>query len=189
MPRPPILPTIDWKNIFDTALDFNAWLAAEGREDRDEKMRQLIDDFHMRTHEEGMLRALARPVYVIAIAENWCGDVIRHVPVLQKMADIAPNIHIRYIKREQNKEIFARFLTNGGEAIPKFIFLSSEWVECGNWGPMPSRCRELVARGRACGDIAAARKKVAAHYEADPECREVFAELLQLIDIASTMSV
>jgi hypothetical protein len=82
--------------------------------------------------------------------------------------------------------LFARFLTNGGEAIPKFIFLSDRFVECGNWGPMPENCKELIARGKACGDVATARKKVSAFYEQGSACREVVSELLRLVDIASS---
>jgi len=82
--------------------------------------------------------------------------------------------------------VFARFLTNGGEAIPKFVFLSGEFVECGNWGPMPAACRELIARGKASGDGATARQKVAALYAADDRKREVVNELLDRIDVASS---
>jgi hypothetical protein len=94
---------------------------------------------------------------------------------------------VRFISRQQWPDVFARFLTNGGEAIPKFIFLSDAFVECGNWGPMPGPCRELVARGKACGNVAAARKKVSGFYEADGNRRMVVSELLELIDIAVSL--
>jgi hypothetical protein len=101
------------------------------------------------------------------------------------MAEAAPMLKVRIIARQQWPEVFVRFLTNGGEAIPKFIFLSDRFVECGHWGPMPEACRELIARGKACGDVAAARKKVAALYEADGNRREVVRELLRLVDVAA----
>jgi hypothetical protein len=106
--------------------------------------------------------------------------------VLQRLAEAAPKLKVRFISRQQWPDVFARFLTNGGEAIPKFIFLSDQFVECGNWGPMPGPCRELIARGKACGNVAAARKMVSGFYEADGNRRMVVSELLQLIDIAVT---
>jgi hypothetical protein len=132
----------------------------------------------------GYLAALPRLVHVVAIAEDWCGDVVRHVPVLQRLAEAGPLLKVRYISREQHPEVFLRFLTNGGEAIPKFIFLSDRFVECGSWGPMPDACRELIARGKACGDVATARKKISARYELDANRREVVTELLHLVDVA-----
>ncbi len=186
MPRPATLPGIDWQAVSDSGLSYPEWLAtAESAEQRDlmEAQRQGLV---LEPMTAGALAALPRRVHVVAVAEDWCGDVVRHVPVLQRMAEAAPNLRIRYITREQHPAVFIRFLTNGGEAIPKFIFLSDRFVECGSWGPMPESCRELIARGKACGNVGAARKKVAARYEADGNRREVVGELLGLIDIAAS---
>ena len=51
---------------------------------------------------------------------------------------------------------------------------------------MRETCKELIARGKACGDVAAARRKVSALYEADSNRRMVVSELLKLLDIASS---
>jgi hypothetical protein len=131
------------------------------------------------------LAALRRPVHVVAIAEDWCGDVARHVPALRAMEEASEQLRVRYITREQYLDVFTRYLTNGGEAIPKFIFLNDKFVECGNWGPMPAACRTLIARGKACGDVGTARKLVAAAYEADPDLRIVVDELYALVELAS----
>jgi hypothetical protein len=180
------LPVIDWKAVFDSGLDYTAWLAAaEAAEQRDKLVAQH-QALSLEPPVAGYLAALPRPIHVVAIAEDWCGDVVRHAPVLQRMAEASPMLKVRYIGREQHPQVFARFLTNGGEAIPKFIFLSDRFVECGSWGPMPEGCRELIARGKACGNVAAARKKVSARYEQDTQCREVVSELLKLVDIAAS---
>jgi hypothetical protein len=184
MPRPATLPLIDWKAVFDSGLTYTAWLAAAESAEQRVQIEAQRTALALDPQVAGFMAALPRPVHVVAIAEDWCGDVVRHAPVLQRLAEAGSNLKVRYLSREQHPEVFARFLTNGGEAIPKFIFLSDRLVECGNWGPMPNSCKELIARGKACGDVAAARKKVAARYQQDPVCREVVAELLQLVDIA-----
>ena len=184
MPRPPVLPILDWKAIFASGKPFDAWLdAVESPQNRD-AMRQALADQALEPHLAAALGALPRPVYVVVIAEDWCGDVRRHVPVLERLAHAAPMLEVRYITREQHKDVFVRFLTNGGEAIPKFVFLSDQFVECGNWGPMPAADRVLIARGKACGDVGGARKKVGLSYQADAERRIVVDELVDLIEIA-----
>ena len=186
MPRPATLAVIDWKAVFESGLEYSARLAvAESPELRD-TMEALRQALVLEAPVVGFLGALPRPVHVVAIAEDWCGDVVRHVPVLQRLAEAAPALTVRYISREQHLEVFVRFLTNGGEAIPKLIFLSDRFVECGNWGPMPEACRELISRGKACGDVGAARKKVAALYDADSNRCEVVRELTRLLDIATS---
>ncbi|WLT33448.1 thioredoxin family protein [Geothrix sp. PMB-07] len=184
MPRPATLPVIDWKAIFDSGLGYQAWLdAAESGDQRDKIEAQRLA-LNLDKPVAAYLAALPRPVHVVAIAEDWCGDVVRHAPVLERMAEAGPALKVRYISREQHPHVFVRFLTNGGEAIPKFIFLSERFVECGSWGPMPERCKELIARGKACGDVAAARKKVSGLYELDSTRREVVEELLHLVEVA-----
>jgi len=186
MPRPATLPLIDWKAVLESGLDYAAWLAAAESTEQRDKLEAQRTALALDPQVAGFMAALPRPVHVVAIAEDWCGDVVRHAPVLQRLAEAGPSLKVRYLSREQHPEVFARFLTNGGEAIPKFIFLSDRFVECGNWGPMPESCRELIARGKACGDVAAARKKVSVRYEQDTACREVVTELLRLVDIAAS---
>jgi thiol-disulfide isomerase/thioredoxin len=186
MPRPPVLPTIDWKKVFESGKEYADWLASGESPENSDRMEALRQGLALEPDAVEQLGALDRPVHVVVIAETWCGDVVRHVPVLQGLAEAAPNMNVRYISREQHPDVFVRFLTNGGEAIPKFVFLSDTFVECGNWGPMPDACREIIARGKACGDVGAARAKVSALYEADSDLHVVATELLHLIEIASS---
>lgn len=184
MPRPPVLPVIEWKKVFDSGTDYHAWIAGAENKDHAASMEKARKDQRLEPQTAALLGALPRPVHVVAIAEDWCGDVVRHVPVLQRLSEAAPQLKVRFITRQQHPDVFVRFLTNGGEAIPKFIFLSEHFTECGSWGPMPGECRELISRGKACGDVAAARRKVSALYEMDAEKRTVVNELLHLIDTA-----
>lgn len=187
MPRPPVLPTIDWKKVFDSGIDYAAWIAQREVPENCDQMEALRKEVSIPPHTAAYLKGLARSVHVVAIAEDWCGDVVRHVPVLRAIEEQASNLAVRFITREQYPDVFVRFLTNGGEAIPKFVFLSDKFVECGNWGPMPDACRELVARGKACGDVGAGRKKVGAMYDANIDRPWAIRELVNLIDIASTV--
>jgi hypothetical protein len=188
MPRPPILPRIVWGDVFERGLVFEDWLDAAESADQVLAITEALTAQKLEPQEEALLQYLCRPVLVVAFAEDWCGDVVRHVPVLQSLADASGMLHVRYVTRAQHPDVFARFLTNGGEAVPKFIFLSEHYVECGQWGPMPEECRRLIARGKACGDVGAARKKVAALYGADPDKQVVVRELLALAETAAAVA-
>lgn len=185
MPKPPLLRPIDWEEVLRSGKEFDAWLAAAESEENREKMAAALAGLALEADIAAGLKTLKRTVSVVAIAEDWCGDVVRHVPALEAMARATDKLHVRFVTREQYLDVFTRFLTNGGEAIPKFIFINDQYVECGNWGPMPAECRRLIARGKACGDLAAARKLVSAAYDADPELKVVVRELYELVQIAS----
>lgn len=185
MPRPPILPTLDWAAILNASQDFDAWIAAADSGEQAERMRGAVDQQEFSPHHAAALAAVDRAVHVLAFAEDWCGDVVRHVPVLEKMARAQPHLDVRYCSRAEQPAAFARFLTNGGEAVPKFVFLSEDFVECGNWGPMPDPLRDVISRGKACGKVGAAREITSRMYAADPARTEVVAELLDRIAIAA----
>lgn len=189
MPRPPILPVLDWEGIFEKGRNYPTWLSEVENANNVEKMETKRNSIDLEPKAEEFLKNLSVPVYVIAIAEGWCGDVVRHVPALEKIALKCENLQTKYIYREEAKEVFIRFLTNGGEAIPKFVFLSKDFVECGSWGPMSSSCREWIARGKVAGNLGAARVKVGENYKSDSHRKEVISELIELIDIASTTEI
>ena len=189
MPQPPILPLIDWRAQFAAGLAWRPWLDGAGKPEHRTELLGSYGGFHPLAESVERLRALGRAVHVVAIAESWCGDVRRHIPVLQKLADAGGPVQVRYLTRQHDLGVFARLLTNGGEAIPKAVFLSADFVETGNWGPMPEPGRRLIAQGKAANDLAGARALVAAQYAADPQRRGAEAEILDRIAIAATGAI
>ena len=189
MPMPPLLPLLDWEAIFHKGLEWSAWLNIAGKPANREALEKTLTEIVLEPSVRAFVANLPGKVQVVAIAEDWCGDVRRHAPVLQALAAVGDRLQVRYVSREIGADAFLRHLTNGGEAIPKFVFLSERFVESGNWGPMPSAERRIVARGKAAGDIAGARALVAARYAADPKKLDVLRELLDLVDVASTVAV
>src|ERR1043165_972408 len=186
MPRIPILSFIDWRRLVDDGLPWNTWLDTADKPEHRAELVASYERFVPSREAVRAVRALAQPVHALAIAEPWCGDVRRHIPVLQHLADQGDRLTVRYVGRHQALDAFERHLTNGGEAIPKVVFLNPRFVETGNWGPMPGGGRRLIARGKAANDLANARRLVKELYDADPERREVERELLDRLDIAAT---
>lgn len=185
MPKPPIIPALDWKKIFASAKTFDDWIQEGEKPENREKMVERRRSLELDDALANRLAAVGRDANVLVIAEDWCPDVVRHVPCLVKLADACGKVHVRFLDRERGADVLERFLTVGGEAIPKFVVLNDDFVECGEWGPMEREGRRLIARGKACGDLKAARKKVFERYENDPECREAFEELIELVETAS----
>jgi len=185
MPRPPLLAAIDWPALFATALSWEAWLEAAEKPEHREILGEARHKLPLSEAARNRLAKIGKKVHVLAIAETWCGDVRRHAPALQRLADATDRIEVRFIARGNALDVFQRYLTNGGEAIPKFIFLSDRFVETGNWGPMSRGARRLVARGKASGFYPESRKLVAERYAADTERSEEISEILEEIELAA----
>ena len=73
----------------------------------------------------------------LVVTEGWCGDAAQNLPFLNKMAELNPNIDLRFVVRDENLPLIDAFLTNGGRSIPKLIALDSELSVLGTWGPRP----------------------------------------------------
>lgn len=185
MPRLPILPVPDREAIFENGKTWEDWVANPDEARQGEKIMQLYNDIQLSSDVVARLSSLDEPVRIIAIAETWCGDVIKQVPLLIRMVEATNGkAQVRFISREDNPDYFARFLTNGGEAIPKFVFCNETFTEVGNYGPMPSTPRRYIAMGKSIGDVGAARKLVGQFYEKDGY-KESITELLELFEIAA----
>ena len=129
MPRPPILEVLNWEEVYNSGLSFSDWLAIAESEEKRENMRSKSEEVVPPAKVLERLEKLNNPAYVVAIAEDWCGDVVRHVPALEALNSRSDKVNVCYVSREQHRDVFVRFLTNGGEAIPKFVFLNKDF--CG----------------------------------------------------------
>ena len=85
----------------------------------------------------------------LVIAESWCGDAAQNVPVMQKMAEVNPNINLRVILRDENPDLMNRYLTNGGKSIPILICLDENLNELGTWGPRPAVLQDWLKKEKA----------------------------------------
>ena len=63
------------------------------------------------------------PARVLALAEDWCPDVFRGLPVMARIAEAA-GMELRVFSRDQNIDIMNEFLHQGKhQSIPVFVLL------------------------------------------------------------------
>src|SRR5690242_4873259 len=88
-------------------------------------------------------RSLNGPIHVLALAEDWCGDVIANLPVLGKLARDAGTLDLRIFLRDQNKDLMQRYLNQGKyESIPVFAFFDDAFEEIGVFIERPASVTE-----------------------------------------------
>lgn len=72
----------------------------------------------------------------LIIAADWCGDVVRNVPVLLKLMEAA-HVDTRMLIMEEHLDVMDRFLTLGGRSIPVVLLLNASGDVLAKWGPRP----------------------------------------------------
>ncbi len=109
------------------------------------RMRRLDKTTRLSPETLEKLEKIVEPQLWLVITEAWCGDAAQIVPVMNKMAEVQPNITLRFILRDENLEVMDAFLTNGGRSIPKLIVTVGENNEVvKSWGPRPTEVQEIV---------------------------------------------
>jgi hypothetical protein len=137
---------LDFRKYWDKALPFDSFLASCNAE-------------HCALW-EGIYKLARVPDWAVAavpanagrkllvIAEDWCGDASNTVPIIAKLADMAPGLQLRVIPRDENPELMDQYLTNGSRSIPIVIVLGEDFEEIGHWGPRPTQLQSWVMANR-----------------------------------------
>jgi thiol-disulfide isomerase/thioredoxin len=103
------------------------------------RMEGFYDNFQVKTEEAAALKKLAEnpdgPAKMLVLCEDWCGDVVRGLPVLARLAE-ATGLEMRVFPRDEHQDIMNEFLKNGEwMSIPTAVFYTRDhryichWIE------------------------------------------------------------
>ena len=103
------------------------------------RMEEYYGNFQVTPEETRALRDLAQradgPTSMLVLCEDWCGDVVRGLPVLARIAE-AGGLEMRVFPRDEHHDIMNEFLKNGQwMSIPTAVFYSRDhqyichWIE------------------------------------------------------------
>ena len=130
---------------FESGMTYDAYKAQMTR--NREQVEQNEKDVQLKPEDVQALRALPRPVNVMALAEDWCGDVVANIPVLGKLAEASDgklNVRIHLRDQEPGSQIMDQYLNKGQfKSIPTLIFLDGEFNEVGVWVERPDSVTAL----------------------------------------------
>lgn len=83
----------------------------------------------------GLVASEGGPARMMVIGEDWCGDVVRELPVLARVAEAA-GLELRIFPRDENHDIMNEFLKEGKYmSIPVAVFYDQgheyicHWIE------------------------------------------------------------
>lgn len=81
---------------------------------------------------------LPRPVDVLVLAEDWCGDVIDNLPILGRIAAESGTLNLRVFLRDKHPDLMDQYLNNGQfRSIPAFVFFDEHFDELGRFIERP----------------------------------------------------
>ncbi|GAC1659192.1 MAG: hypothetical protein NVS4B3_27170 [Gemmatimonadaceae bacterium] len=108
-------------------------------------MAALAKLAHVPTDVVERVRGLGGHWHLLVLVEGWGGEAINSLPVLAKQADLAENLDLRALSRDDNPDLMASQLSpTGAAAIPVVLLLDNGYVERGWWGSRPAELQHWV---------------------------------------------
>src|SRR5947207_105325 len=95
-------------------------------------------------------KRLPRPLNVLVIGEDWCGDVVANMPIIARLAKESGKLNLRVFARDQHLDLMDQYLQRGKyRSIPVFVFFDDDFKEIGRFQERPDSVTELRAEKRA----------------------------------------
>ena len=130
---------------FDSGLTYDAYKAQMTR--NQEQVEQNEKDLQLNSDDVKAIQNLPGRLNVLALAEDWCGDVVANLPVLGKLAQESNGkLNVRVLLRDQDPgaKVMDEHLNKGQyKSIPTVIFLDSDFNEVGVWVERPESVTKL----------------------------------------------
>ncbi|GAC1316058.1 MAG: hypothetical protein NVSMB2_08490 [Chloroflexota bacterium] len=132
---------------FEAGMTYDAYKAqmTRNREQVDQNEKEL----QLKSEDVQAFQGLPRPLNVLALAEDWCGDVIANLPILGKLAAASNGkLNLKILLRDgtPGTTVMDEHLKDGQyKSIPTVIFMDESYNELGVWIERPgsvTRMRE-----------------------------------------------
>lgn len=149
-----------------------------------QRMNRLDKQITLKESLKNKLENLDSEWIWLVITEGWCGDAAQNIPAINKMAEVSPNIELKFILRDENPEIMDQYLTDGSRSIPKLVCLDAESLEeVGTWGPRPHSIQEKAMQWKDDPEVSKEEWAEKLHkWYADNQTEEQQEEFEQLIE-------
>ena len=105
-----------------------------------EQLEQNERTLQLQADDLNAFKSLPRALNVLALGEDWCGDVIANLPILGRIANESGKLNVRVLLRdtEPGNTVMNQYLNRGEfRSIPVFVFLDEGFKDRGHWIERP----------------------------------------------------
>jgi thiol-disulfide isomerase/thioredoxin len=136
-------------DLFEQALPYDSYLARFGTPPDKARWDRIRSSVTLTDAQQELLRSFKRQTNLLVLAGAWCGDCAAQCPILERFAEAAPVLRIRYLDRDAYPEVQKELQINGGNRVPVVVFFSEDGYEVARYGE-----RTLAAYRRMAAEIA-----------------------------------
>jgi hypothetical protein len=181
----------DYRNLVAQLVEQNSTTGADKTEAlanytmlNDKRMKRWDKTVKVSPEAASKIKNYSKKITWLVISESWCGDAAHILPVINKVAELNPNISFNLVLRDENLELMDAFLTNGGRSIPKLVMIDDASQKVLNtFGPRPTIVTEMVENYKALhGTLTSEFKEELQHWYNKDKGQSTIEDLLNLLD-------
>lgn len=126
-----------WEKHYNMALSYEEYLKTDP-----EKAKRWID-FEPRApdlkeEQKNRLQGYDREINILIYSGIWCGDCVRQVPIIKKIAEAAgEKVNFKIIERETSLDLMDELRIVGASRVPRIVFLTEDFWEIHRAGDRP----------------------------------------------------
>jgi thiol-disulfide isomerase/thioredoxin len=171
-----------WRGHFEKADSYDAYLELSEPVyvSRWKEMEAALPG--LTAEQKERLTGYNRCFNVLVYCSDWCGDCVRQMPMLNKIADaVGPELDMRIIDREESQALKDELRLIGAMRVPVVVFLSEDFHEVGRVGDRmltAYRRKRMTETGDACSTGLI-----------PPSGEELAAEMAEWVDIIERMLI
>jgi hypothetical protein len=138
---------------FASALSYDRYVQT-GTGEQQQRWRQVYDACSLAPAQRALVTSFGRELKLLVVSGIWCGDYVQQCPLLERIAEAdRARIDLRFVDRDEHKELSSQLRINGGDRVPVALFLAEDHELCAVFGDRTlNRYRALAARqlGPSC---------------------------------------
>src|SRR3954465_1254604 len=112
---------------FATALPYDRYVAT-GTDEQQRRWKAFSDVVRLTDAQRELIGGFVREMRGLVIRGIWCGDCVQQCPLLEHVA--AANrgkVDLRFLDRDQNRDLTERFRINGGDRVPVALLMAKDF--------------------------------------------------------------
>lgn len=115
------------KQKHDAGLTYANYLAT-GTDQQKQDWTTLYDQTPLTDAQSALLGSFTRKINVIVVSGIWCGDCVQQGPLIQRIAEGAPQaIDLRWLDRDEHMDLQEQVRINAGNRVPVAIFCAEDY--------------------------------------------------------------
>lgn len=141
------------RSKFEAGLSYDDYIQT-GKPDQQEAWTTIYNQIELTAPQKKLLAGFGREMRLICVSGIWCGDCVQQGPLLQRIAEGAPEkIRLVWLDRDEHKDLAEQLKINAGMRVPVVLFLAEDDELVSVYGDRTiTRYRAIAERqlGAAC---------------------------------------